>query len=292
MISVTNRESLAREIGFDGLVVPEKIQRVLNYEIHASQQSGRAHRHCIALAGRGGTGKTSIGLALARSIDAEQMILVPSAPTRKEVEFICATIDDGTFLLLDEIHSYARQTWLLDLLEGARGLGRQVSFTAFGATTNKGQVPQTLLSRFPIRLDIDYTDDELERIAVAIAARYNITLSPDDMTVLLRASVGNPRTMRTILGFWGAGGPEDAVELAMLTTDGLDNDAIRVLEYLSEHKRSIGRDMLARVMDAPGGLEDTVSLLTARRYIELKPQGVCISSAGIRRVQINRKTGR
>jgi Holliday junction resolvasome RuvABC ATP-dependent DNA helicase subunit len=187
-------------------------------------------------------------------------------------------------------HSYAKQTWLLDLLEGARSLGRQVDFTAYGATTNRGQLPQTIMSRFPIRLDINYNDEELSRIADQIASRFEIVLDEDGRGVLLRAAVGNPRTMRNILGFWDAG-PREAVHMAQLTVDGLDGSALAMLEYLSDHGRPVGRATLARVLEAPGGIQDVESILIRRRYVAPTPSGLTITHAGNKRIKIRADKG-
>lgn len=244
----------------------------------------------LAMTGAGGLGKTSLGFAIAKEIDADGVILVPSKPVRAEVDWIVANIDDNYVLLLDEIHSYANQTWLLDMLEGARGLGRSIEFMAFGATTNRGELPQTIKSRFPVQLPIQYSDEELRRIADQIASRFEVTLDDHSREVLLRAAVGNPRTMRTILGFWDAG-PEQAVEMAQLTKDGLDGEALKMLEYLAEHQRPIGRAALARILEAPGGIDDVAAVLVRRRYIKPTPAGLVIVHAGQERLRFRRTKG-
>lgn len=290
MPTIITRENLEREFAMDEMILPAKIEDVVSYELAASAKEGRAFRHTLALAGAGGTGKTTLGLAIAKELDVEQVLLVSSKPVRAEVEWILKNIEDNSFLLLDEIHSYGNQTWLLDLLEGARGLGRQVKFTAFGATTNRGQLPQTVVSRFPVRLDISYTDGELAQIADRIATRFEIKLDENGKGVLLRAAVGNPRTMRNILGFWGAG-PQEAVRMAQLTVDGLDDSCLAMLNYLAEHGRPVGRSTLARVLEAPGGLDDVEAVLVRRRYIAPTPSGLSITHAGIRRAKIRNEKG-
>jgi Holliday junction resolvasome RuvABC ATP-dependent DNA helicase subunit len=245
-----------------------------------SAKDGKLPRHMLALTGAGGLGKTSLALAVAKEVDCAGVIIVPAKPVRAEVDWIMATIDDGMMLLLDELHSYANQTWLLDTLEGARGIGRSVDFFAFGATTNRGALPQTVFSRFPVRLDISYSDEELARIADQVASRFGITLDNHGREVLLRAAVGNPRTMRNILGFWDAG-PEEAVQMAQLTRDGLDDvGAARCWSTWPSTQRPIGRATLARVLEAPGGLADVEAVLIRRRYIKPTPSGLVIEHAG------------
>lgn len=290
MATLMKPERIQEELSLDELILPASIERVISYELLESARAGRAVRHMLALTGAGGLGKTSLGLAIAKEIDASGVILVSAKPDRKEVDWIMANIEDGMLLLLDELHAYSNQTWLLDTLEGARGIGRNVSFTAFGATTNRGQLPQTVFSRFPIRLDISYNDEELGRIADQVASRFDITLDERGRKILLQAAVGNPRTMRNILGFWSAG-PENAVEMAQLTVDGLDESALEMLAYLSEHNRPIGRAALARILGAPGGLNDVEAVLIRRRYIKPTPSGLVIEHAGQKRLKIRAEKG-
>lgn len=290
MATLITPERLAEELSLDELILPAGIEEVITFEMTASAQERRPPRHMLALTGAGGLGKTSLGLAIAKEISAAGVILVSAKPDRKEVDWILAHIEDDMLLLLDEIHSYANQTWLLDTLEGARGIGRSVRFTAFGATTNRGQLPQTVFSRFPIRLDIAYTDEELGRIADQVASRFGITLDTHGREVLLRAAVGNPRTMRNILGFWAAG-PEKAVEMAQLTRDGLDDSALQMLAYLIDHGRPIGRQALARILGAPGGLNDVEAVLIRRRYIKPTPSGLVADHAGVKRMRIRAEKG-
>ena len=290
MPTLIKREMLEDELGLEDIVLPETIDDILTYELVTSAKRNRPFRHTLALAGSGGTGKTTLGFALAKALDAEQVLLISAAPVRAEVEWIQANIEDGTFVLADEIHSYGKQTWLLDLLEGARGLGRRVEFTAFGATTNRGQIPQTIMSRFPIRLDINYNDEELARIADQIASRFKITLNEEDRGVLLRASVGNPRTMRNILGFWDKG-PTEAVRMAQLTRDGLDGSCLAMLDYLADHGKPVGRATLARILEAPGGIQDVEAVLIRRKYVAPTPSGLSITHAGIKRARIRAEKG-
>src|SRR5690349_18338961 len=132
MATLIKPERLASELSLDELILPANIERVVSYELLQSAEKGRLPRHMLALTGAGGLGKTSLGLGIAREVGCTGVILVPSKPVRAEVDWIMATIDDGMMLLLDEIHSYGKQTWLLDTLEGARGIGRNVEFFAFG----------------------------------------------------------------------------------------------------------------------------------------------------------------
>lgn len=290
MPTIIKPDFLDQELSLEDMILPSTVDKVVRYELVNSHRRNRPFRHTLALAGMGGTGKTTLGFALAKELNADQVLLVSAKPVRSEVEFILENIEDGTFLLLDEIHSYANQTWLLDLLEGARGLGRRVDFTAFGATTNKGQLPQTIITRFSIRLDINYSDDELARIADQIASRFEIDLDKEGRDILLRASVGNPRTMRNILGFWDQG-PNEAVRMAQLTVDGLDQSAIAMLEYLSDHGKPVGRATLARILEAPGGIQDVESVLIRRRYVSPTPSGLSITHAGIKRIRIRAEKG-
>lgn len=237
------------------------------------------------------THNTSLGLAIARQLDMAKVIIVTNRPSKTEVREILSEIEDETMLLLDEIHGYAKQEWLLDVCYGARGLGRKVNFTVFGATTNRGQLPQTVFSRFPIKLFLTYTREEEALIADKVAERFSVTLSMSEKDTLLKAANGNPRTMETILGFWPVGEPEKAVEMAQLTPDGLDADCIALLDYLDSKRDAVGRETLSRVLEAPGGIADIETILSRRKLIEPTPRGLKITTRGTKRMRYRRDTG-
>lgn len=287
-------EALQFEHSIHDLIIPTKVWNIIAFELESCEETGRPFRNCLGLSGMGGAGKTSLMLAIARQIRATRVVMVASKPSTKEIgEIKEALIEggDGSVLMLDELHAYANQAWLLDTTYGARGLmkdGKPVQFSVFGATTNKGMLPQTLNSRFPIKLNLHYSDEELHQILEQIAKRFDIELDDDGRRVLFRAMNGNPRTAETILGFWGVGDPHEAVRMAQLTPDGLDHDCLRLLQYLEDHRgqrEAFGRATLARAIEAPGGIADIEAVLLRRKYIMHTPQGVQISRNGISRVQ-------
>ena len=283
-VAIVTRDILADELSLSDLVLPAKVEEVLTFELTAASP-GRPFGNCLALAGRGGTGKTSLGLALAKELDAEQVIMISSAPNRNEWVDIYDAIEDGTFILCDEIHTYGKHSQLLDLGEGGRTLGKRVQYWLFGATTDRAKMTQPLMSRFPVRVNMQYSDDEIERIADVTAERAGYALDDVERAKLIRASIGNPRTMRTIMRYITAG-MDQAIRLAQLTADGLDDDAIAMLKYLSSMPlhASIGEDRLAKVLNAGSGIADVSAALKQLGYIEYTPGGICISQVGRRRL--------
>lgn len=296
MPAILEPELLSQEYSLNDLILPADVADIINYELQESERQGRMFRNTLALTGSGGLGKTSLGLAIGRQIGASKVIMVTAKPDRKEQDRILDSLEDGSLLLLDEIHDYAKQTWLLDTIYGARGLtrdGKRIEFTVFAATTNKGQLPQTVVSRFPIKLHLRYTSEEFQQIVHKLAERFGVDLSVDieGMKTLLRASNGNPRTCETILGFWGIGDPDEAVRMAQLSPDGLTHDALEMLEYLDEHRRAFGRLTLAKALNAPGGIDDIEAVLVRRKYIVPTPQGLEITRNGVVRVRTWRTEG-
>lgn len=287
MPTILDPDALALEYSLNDLVIPDDVYSIIEFEL----ESGRKFRNSIALAGMGGAGKTSLMMAIARQIAATRVVLVASKPTAKEIELIKEAIIDDCVLMLDEVHDYAGQAWLLDTTYGARGLikdGKRVEFTVFAATTNRGAIPQTLMSRFPVKLNLKYSRDEVLRILNQVAGRVGVVLSSEEERILHNASNGNPRTAETILGFWDCGDPHEAVRMSQLTPDGLDHDCIRLLAYLEEHRsqrKAFGRNTLAKALESPGGIADIEAILIRRKYVIHTPQGLEISANGINRVR-------
>jgi Holliday junction resolvasome RuvABC ATP-dependent DNA helicase subunit len=284
-------EQIDRELPLDDLILPEKTKRQIFHELNIAKRM----RNTLALTGTGGLGKTSVGMAIARQIpEVQKVILVASAPVRAEQDEILDHLNQPipTFLLLDEIHSYANQTWLLNTLEGGRGINGD--FFVFGATTNRGAVPQTVMSRFPVKLMIAYSRAEEVLILRKRAELLGIDFKDDEeMKIVLRAASGNPRTMNTILGFWGASNPDEAVYLAELTPDGLDPDCVRMLRHMYsciDRRKHFGRKTLELALGAPGGINDIEGILTRKGYIEQSPQGLSLTPNGTRRaVQLEKE---
>lgn len=291
MPTVLDPEALELEYSIHDLVIPYDVWQIIAFQLDACEKGNRPFDNTIILAGMGGAGKTSLCLALARQLGVTRVILVTSKPTTKEIELIKEAIIDGCALVLDEIHAYANQAWLLDLTYGARGLirdGKRVHFTVFAATTNRGALPQTLFSRFPIKLNLRYSQEEIVQILDQVAKRFDVELDDFGRKVLFQAANGNPRTAETVLRFWGCGDPRKAVEMAQLTPDGLDHDCLQLLQYLEEHRlqrKAFGRNTLAKALESPGGIADIEAILVRRKYIMHTPQGIEITANGIKRVQ-------
>lgn len=285
MLPILTPEHLADVPGLDDLVLPALVEETVTFEL----RKGAGFRHTLALAGRGGTGKTQLGLAIAKELQAEQVIVINTAPTGEKWREIYAAIDEGTFILMDEIHTYGKHPEVLDLGENALGLGRKLdALWIYAATTDRGKVPQPAMSRFPVRLDLTYSPEEINRIADVISARFDIELSDEERKILVKASVGNPRTMRNILGFWAAG-PKNAIRMSSLTADGLDPDAIRLLFALAKLRSgaTIGEERLAGLLNASssgGGIKDVLAVVVQLGFVEYASTGLAITPAGRHRI--------
>lgn len=186
-----------------------KLKERLRTHINAAVDQMRPVEH-ILLAARAGFGKTSLAVLIAKELGAR--LVKKQCPLNEKALFDAVTECDmfGEYcvLFLDEIHGASKkeQEFLLPLLEFGEIQGRNgrtytaTNLTIIGATTEAHQLVDPLRDRFLITPPFDdYTDEDMQQIALGMATMVKVSLTPEEALALGKASGGTPRRLRTFI---------------------------------------------------------------------------------------------
>lgn len=270
--------------------------------------------HLLLASGLHGIGKTNLGLLAAKEVDAEVHEMTGKVDS-DTARIRLSHMEDGDCLFIDEIHRLvhggkANAEWLLHLLHdgmiiGPKGPEEQPDITIIGTTTDVGRLPDTIISRFPLRPELRaYTREEAESIVIG----HFVRTFPDDAPLmsgrnvsdLARAADHNPRTIRQIiaalLDLWQVR-PEEtyvgdefvlerAFEWVGVLPDGLTRTAARYLVVLlDEYDGRAGERAMKERLQEPGGLASTERLLVNRGLVAFTKSGRALTGAGINRAK-------
>lgn len=300
--------------GWDEFIGQDTAKRTLQVKIAAAKERGVPLSHVLLASGTPGVGKTTLGLLVADALGTS-MKMVSGKMSANEARITLGGMRNGDVLFIDEVHQLvtggkANAEWLLHLLQdgvlmGPRGPEQQPEVTVIGATTDAGRLPETVLSRFPIKPVIEpYSLDEATRIAVGMGKALLPEAAPwprfEDFEAVATAANHNPRIMSAIIqnmrdlvtvdveaAFDGL--HYDLTEpLAWLglTPDGLDDTAQRYIVTLMEdfEGQAGGRSMQDRLQE-PGGIETVERVLMGKGYIVKTRQGRTLTADGIARAR-------
>ena len=221
----------------------------------------------LLLLGPSGNGKTTLARALALEYGTE-FISLHANSKMKPAQLMDALrqLEFGAILFIDEIQELkpATQAVLLPALESAviadaTGAFESISsFTLIAATNHPGRLLPALRTRLqPVELD-EYSGNELEQIAEAVATRHGLQLSDEALELLATTSMGIPREIErrvTLLRLYWPGEKQLQRQhlITMLKSEGMDETGLR----------KPAQEYLRHLFEAPGS-ECTLETLTVR----------------------------
>jgi Holliday junction DNA helicase RuvB len=219
-----------RPATLDDVIGQHEVVEALRVALNGARARGELPGH-ILLGGPAGTGKTTLSLIIANSLNAAAPLPNPYAgpyglagvlgdgeapqpqrsrmvsligPELRSIESLRAPLREAgprDVFFLDEIHRMYRavQEWVYPVMEDGRMLdgGQMVPVPPvlfIGATTEPERLQTPMLDRFALVLMLrPYTDDELARIATRAAGKLGCTLTEDAAMAVAQAADGIPR---------------------------------------------------------------------------------------------------
>lgn len=285
---------LVRAHAWDEFEGQRELKGRLLTHVRAAYEKDRMLDHMLLVAPPG-SGKTTLAELIAHEIeDPFHRMMMPM--DLKEFVYFCGDWKGG-ILLLDEIHRASRafQEALLPALEdgelsltsGSRISVRHITF--LGATTEPQGIIKPLWDRFLVkpRWD-DYTDEDMARIVVGMAARANVAMPADVAEGLARATGGTPRVAgslvvacRDLLDTGQEATVDSVLALAGIDSDGLSGRHLDYLKSLNELGGVSGlRNICSLMQLSQSVLEELERLLIRRGFVKLESKGRSLTRTG------------
>src|ERR1700687_1940048 len=179
----------------------------------AEKQAPPGH---ILLIGPDGMGKRTIALAFAEEFGSTvKMAFGRSIERKGDLTAILTSLESREFLLIEEIGrlrqppkeilGQALEDFRIDLVIG-QGTGARIHpfilnpFTCMGTCFKETDCPLGLRDCFLLKLTVEnYSSPELAKIAERIAASNHITVTPNTISLIARASDGKPRHLEVLV---------------------------------------------------------------------------------------------
>ena len=201
----------------------------------------------VLFAGPPGLGKTSLCRILAGEMGVQiQQTSGPTLERAGDMAAILASLGEGDFLFIDEIHRMNRQIeeilypamedFAMDIVLGQGPSARTIRmdvprFTLVGATTRTGLMTKPLLDRFGFSSRLDYYEAaDLKKIIIRNAKILGIPTTDDGAEQLAGRSRGTPRIANRLLKrvrdyaeVVGDGTIDEETALAALAMQGVDD---------------------------------------------------------------------
>lgn len=306
----TPDENILRPKSLDDYVGQEKLKESIKVAAASAKARNAAMDH-ILLYGPPGLGKTTMAYIIANEMDANlKYVSGPNIQKPGDIAAVLSGIQDKDVVFIDEIHrinkvceealySAMEDGFIMITIGSNDGQGKQVrltlpSFTLIGATTRAGMLSKPLQDRFGIVRKLEYYHpDELARIVMATAAKYEISLTQDQAFDIAKRSRGTPRIANNCVarvrdmayakydGMVEDSTVTEALNLAGISENGLTEEDYQLIASLS-HQKPVGLQTLSCIL---GEAEDTITevlepYLIMQGYVEKTPRGRILTDKG------------
>ena len=214
-----NYSNELRPVKLGDLIGQKKVIDRLKISIKSCQQRGECLPH-VFLSGFSGSGKTTIGLAIANELNTPiQIINCAAISDVKSILPFLIKITANSIIFLDEMQALPKTVanLLLSVIEsGKLNLGKSghvmaveiPQSTFIAATTNPGSILETIKNRFLLQYQLQpYTQTELCEIIKKSASKLNLIIDDTASMKLVCISKSNPRLVNHSLLFtrdWAA----------------------------------------------------------------------------------------
>lgn len=290
----------------------EQAKKMLQVAAHSARIRKAPLDHVLIAHPGAGVGKTALGNLIATELRRPCRV-VSGALTSTKARLLFSEMADRDVLLYDEFHQLLdngkkKAEWILHYLQdgvimGPQGPEEQPKVTILAATTDVHKIPDTIVSRFPLKPAlVEYTTEEAAKIAIVLARKVLVDMPPlkrRDALVLAQAANSNPRAIRsqlmvlrdlvvtdTLPVVGGRYNVTGLLEWQDITIDGLDRIARRYLQVLAtEFDGSAGERALATRLQQAGSLGLIERVLVERGLVARTRTGRVLTTAGIQRVK-------
>lgn len=194
------------------------------------------------------------------------------APVRPE------QMPDYGIVLIDEAHRQGKPEPLFPIMEAGK-------LSVMAATTRPELLDPALVSRFLLRLNLELLEPEDAEVLMSLL----LDNTDADVSVLARASAGNPRQAERIAETAKALGtldPEQILSTVRINADGLDDVHLNILRNLKRLARPTGVSQLATLMfTSEQDIKEHERLLLHHGLVDLTSNGRMLTKKGLQYAQ-------
>ncbi len=281
---------------WDAYIGQEKLKERLQVKIDAALDRMDALGH-ILFAAQPGQGKSTLGRLVADNMGVPYSSM--DMPVKwKSLQKVFMEAEMHSVIMLDELHRLPKreQENLLPVLnegtiqmDNGKRLRLPSRISIFAATTEIQDIIKPLRDRFHfIARFEEYSDEDMAQIVARMAVKVDLSPSEDECMIFGRASASTPRQARNIIltaRDLGSTDPDEVLEMAGITRDGLTEDHIEYLLALNQIGGRAGVENLSNMTGQPKDvLVDLEKLLINKGFIIYGAKGRELVMEGMRLV--------
>ena len=199
----------------DNFIGKSEIKENIRVYINSCKKDHHSFEHSL-IYGLPGTGKTTLAKIIANELGV-RLRIVQGATIQKSIDVIniLLSMQENEILFIDEIHGVnikCLELFYSTMEENSLDLNigkdfnckltriKLPSFTIIAATTIYGKLPQPLIDRFGIIINLnEYDEIEIKNITNFYANKYGLKLNDESIDLICLASKGIPRIIYKLI---------------------------------------------------------------------------------------------